>query len=739
MSTTSPSVLTVVARDELASAAMTATTASASNPELIRRQITDDNICVLTFDRPDSAANIFDRAALLELNSHLNWIVCNVNLKGLVLASGKNSIFIAGADLQSLSKAKTPDELSEMIELGQSVFNRIAALGIPTIAAIHGACVGGGFEICLACDSRLASPDKCTKIGLPETMLGILPAWGGCTRLPRLIGLPKALDIILGGKTLASKPALKCGMIDDIIPREYLVQRACERIAKSRQDLGGHKRSLAHKVTTNPLAAWVIAGRVRARVLKKTRGHYPAPLKALEVIVAGLDSALEDSLALERAAFLELSRTETCRNLIRIFFLQERAKKLMGAKTDAGPPARIESVKRTAVIGAGVMGAGIAQWASSREISVLLRDIDMNAIAHGMSNIGRLYDQGVKRFALTKMEARAGLDRIAPSAIEVPLRQMDIVIEAAVEKMDLKKQIFARLDELAGPRTILASNTSALSISELAAATRHPERVIGIHFFNPVHKMQLVEVIVGQQTEGEIVRRAVKFVQQLGKLPVVVKDSPGFLVNRILMPYLIEAGRLFEHGARVEDIDECMLDFGLPMGPLRLIDEVGLDVCNHVATDFASKFSGRMEALSVLPKMIQDGLLGKKSGRGFYIHGKKDEDDVNPDDDRYHHDASCAKLNRDELRTRMVLLMVNEAARCLEEGVVEESADVDFGMIMGTGFAPFLGGPLRFADFAGIPGIVEEMRALASKGELRFAPCNLLQTMAASDRKFYPN
>ncbi len=326
------------------------------------------------------------------------------------------------------------------------------------------------------------------------------------------------------------------------------------------------------------------------------------------------------------------------------------------------------------------------------------------------------------------------MDRISPAAADVPLKNLDLVIEAAVERMDLKKQLFARLDELAGPRTILASNTSALSISEIAANTRHPERVVGIHFFNPVHRMQLVEVIVGRQTDPEVVQRSVKFVQQIGKLPVVVKDSPGFLVNRILMPYLIEAGHLFESGARVEDIDESMLDFGMPMGPLRLIDEVGVDVSH------ASKFSERLYSPRVLTNMLQEGLLGKKSGRGFYVHHQKSrEPDVNPEIDKFHSDASCASLRREELRSRMVLLMVNEAARCLEEGIVAEAADVDFAMIMGTGFAPFRGGPLRFADFVGTRQIVQELKQLAGKGELRFAPCDRLQTMAGRDTKFYEN
>ena len=711
-------------------------TAAAVKPN-ITRSVTDSGVCVLDFDRPDSAANLFDRTTMTELAAHLDFIESSRDLKGVVLVSAKKSIFIAGADLTALSRARDGAELSDMIVTGQRIFNRIEALSIPTVAAIHGACVGGGYEICLACDYRLASPDKSTRIGLPETMLGILPAWGGSTRLPRLIGLPKALDVILAGKTLAAKPALKCGMIDDIVPREYLTEKATHLILNKGTQLRSRKLSLSQKLIHNPLVVRLIAARVEKQLLLKTRGHYPAVLKALEVVTKGLSRSVEESLALESQAILELCRTDTCRNLIRIFFLQERAKKITGVNTDGSPEGKPAPVRSVAVIGAGVMGAGIAQWNSSREIHVILRDINHEAVAKGLAGIGNLYAQGVKRHALTRVEARAGMDRISPAVAEVPLHTTDIVIEAAVERMDLKKQLFQRLDQLAGPQTILASNTSALSISELASATAHPDRVIGIHFFNPVHKMQLVEVVVGRQTRPDVIRRSVKYVQQIGKLPVVVKDSPGFLVNRILMPYLIEAGYLFEHGARVEDVDECMLDFGMPMGPLRLIDEVGLDVCSHVAIDLAAKFVDQMQAPQVLTKMIKDGHLGKKSGHGFYLHPAKGEADVSPDVDEYYHDSTCAGLSRETLRNRMVFLMVNEAARCLEEGIVSGPEDVDFGMIMGTGWAPFLGGPLRFADSAGISQLVDEMKRVAGHGEVRFTPCNLLQAMASDSRKFY--
>ena len=700
----------------------------------IRREITDDQICVLTFDRPDLAANIFDRATLEELSEHLDFVARNNALRGLILISAKKSIFIAGADLHSMSQFTDPADLDNLIRLGQRTFDQLETLSIPTIAAIHGACVGGGYEICLACDYRIASSDRVTKIGLPETQLGILPAWGGSTRLPRLIGLPKALDIILGGKTVAAKHALKLGMIDEVVHKEYLLDYARGLLAKRGNKLMRRRKPLLTRLMNTRLAARLITKRVQPQLHKKTGGHYPALPKALEVATEGISRSVAGSLDLERRAILDLSESEACKNLIRLFFLQERAKKL-----SAGTGAAKWAAKRVAVIGAGVMGAGIAQWTASRDVQVVLRDINAEQVAKGMTTIAKLFAEGAKRRVFTPVEARAAIDRISPIAAEAPLKNVDIVIEAAVEKMDLKKQIFSRLDDLAGADTILATNTSALSVSELAAATRHPERVIGIHFFNPVHRMQLVEVVIGRQTSPEVVHRAVKFVQQIGKLPVVVKDSPGFLVNRILMPYLIEAGQLFENGASTENIDQAMLEFGMPMGPLRLIDEVGVDVANHVAVTIAENFASRLRTPGLLGAMMQDSLLGRKNGKGFYIHDKRSKGSVvNTDAERFKKSTSAAALTRHELRMRMVFLMVNEAARCLEEGIVGEAADVDFGMVMGTGFAPFRGGPLRYADAAGVPQLVEEMYKLAARGERQFAPCALLEKMAAQQQKFYP-
>jgi len=695
----------------------------------LQRTIREDGICVLTFDRPDSSANVFDRKTLEELREELDFVAGAADLKGLIFASAKRSIFIAGLDLHSIDESMPLEEVRSLLELGQSQISRVAGLRLPTAAAIHGAAVGGGYELALACDYRVASPDRATKIGLPEVHLGLLPAWGGATRLPRLIGLPKALEVILAGKTLAAKPALKRGMIDEIAPPELLINVAARQILQGKPDRP------RHWLVNNRLAATTIAARVRPQMLKRTRGHYPAVLKALEVMANGVSQPITQSLKLERDAILELVPGHACRNLLRLFFQQDCAKKRSVPGIESPPKPR--AATRTAVIGAGVMGAGIAQWLSARGLPVILRDLNTEQVARGMARIARLYRDGAKRHVFTGLEVRAGLDRIFPAPMEVPLKNTDLVIEAAVENLDLKKKIFARLDELTRADAILATNTSALPVSELAASTRHPERVVGLHFFNPVHRMKLVEVIAARQTSPEVLQRAVRFTQEIGKFPVVVKDSPGFLVNRILMPYLIEAGHLFEAGASVADLDRAMLDFGMPMGPMRLLDEVGVDVAHHVAGTLAGHFSGHMTVPALLEHMTGAGLLGRKSGCGFYRHTGTKDPQTNPQVEEFVRTQGAASLSREELQERMVFLMVNEAARCLEEEVVTDPADVDFAMVMGTGFAPFRGGPLRYADTLGLPRLVGAMEFLVERGAEQFLPCALLQQLAGTEKSFF--
>ena len=687
--------------------------------QTIRREILGDKTCVLTFDRPDSPVNIFDAATLKELDAQLGSLG---DAPALILASAKKSVFVAGADIHLFQKMSA-EELARFVELGQGVFNRLAALKIPTVAAIHGAAVGGGCEVALACDWRVASPDSVTKIGLPETKLGIIPAWGGSTRLPRLIGVPGALDIILGGKTVSAKHALKLGMIDDIAPRESLIRAAVQLAAR-----GKHPRSLTHSAPVNAAVSAVVAHKARTDVQRRTRGNYPALEKVLDVILHGSGARDEaTSLARERAAVAELVNLETTRNLIRVFFLQEHAKKssaLVGAK-----------IERAAVIGAGVMGVGIAQWLSTRGLRVVLRDVDATRVAAGMAGITKLFADGVRARALTEHEARTAMDRITPAATEISLRGGDIVIEAAVEKMPVKKVIFQRLDELTRDDAILATNTSALSITELAAATRNPKRVVGIHFFNPVHKMQLVEVVVGEATAPEVAQRAVQFVQRIGKLPVVVRDRPGFLVNRILLPYLSEAGELFAAGVDPVAIDDAMLDFGMPMGPLRLTDEVGVDIAADVATTLAAAFPNRMRVPAILARMIEAGMLGKKSGSGFYRYASGGEPTVNPTALALRPAGTTAA----DLGERLALLMVNEAAACLGESVAASAGDIDLAMVMGTGWAPFRGGPLRYADSLGAQSVFDTLSRLAETAGPHYAPCALIAELARTGGRFHEN
>ena len=672
---------------------------------MIQRTI-DNGICVLTFDRPESGANIFDAATMSELNEHVDLIEKDSSLRGLIITSAKKSIFIAGADLKTLLKQAQTGELRDFIAEGQRVFNRIAALKIPTVAAIHGACAGGGYEITLACDYRIASDDPATKIGLPETTLGLIPAWGGSTRLPRLIGAERAAEVILKGKLYSAEEAFRMGLVDQTVPREKLLHAA-------RLNLDSGKR-----ISPN-VSQW-------GKGVVLPQNPESAPSRALGIIATGLSSPMDESLRLELDAIVDLGQSESTQNLIRNFFLAEKYKK--GTSKTAA-----EKVVHAAVIGAGVMGSGIAQWLSSRGVTVILRDVSREQIERGLANIDKTYADAVKRGLMSEEKAKQGRARIIASTAHVELRDVQVVIEAASEKIDIKKEIFRELSDKAGPKTILATNTSALPIADLATETKSPERVIGLHFFNPVSRMKLVEVVVGKKTSDETRERALAFVRQISKLPVIVRDSPGFLVNRVLFPYLIDAAELFENGTGAQKIDKALLEWGMPMGPLRLIDEIGIDITVDIADTLEKAYGRRDQPPNILREMQSAKLLGRKSGAGFYKHEGKEQ---TPNEALAQWRRVPARLEDVDLANRLVFLMVNEAARCVEEEVVDSAEDADYGMILGTGFAPQRGGPLRFAEHFGLKNVVEEMERLAQKDE-KFAPCDLLKKHARDGTKFY--
>lgn len=636
-----------------------------------------NSTAILVFDREGSSANIFDSATLQELSEHLDELATQPEVTGLLIRSAKPNIFIAGADLNELSTARG-EKLHRLIATGQTLFNRIADLPYPTVAAIHGACVGGGYELALACDWRVASDSPETKIGLPETQLGILPAWGGTTRLPDLLGLQDALPVILTGKLHSAALAKRKGLIDEVVPEEHLKTHALTYLRK------GKRHHTHNPIVHNQAVAAVIRVQAQKELLKKTHGHYPGPEAALEVAVASIGRTRAQSQQAELEAIERLAGRPETAQLIRLFFLQERAKK---HKHTTVEPRTIHSA---AVIGAGLMGSGIAYWLSTRRIETILQDISPEALGKGMKTITALYADAERHHVFSKTEAARGLDRIHPASGNVPLKNCDLIIEAAVEKLSIKQKIFADLSARSRPDTILATNTSALPIHELSSSITHPDRLVGLHFFNPVHRMQLVEVVRTESTSDETLATAVAFVRKIGKLPVVVKDSPGFLVNRILMPYLVEAAAMFDLGGDPEEIDQAMLDFGMPMGPLRLLDEVGLDVAMHVARTLAAAFPDRMEIPKIVEKLLEAGHTGRKGGSGFYIY-----DDGSP---AVNAEAVALQTGNEDTpedaQHILANLMTAEAGLCLDEGIAESADDIDLAMILGTGYPPFRGGPL---------------------------------------------
>ena len=704
---------------------------------MIRHDIGDDKICVLTFDRPESGANIFDAATLDELSEHLDFVENDASLRGVIIASAKKSIFIAGADLKTLLQQAQSGEMREFIAKGQRIFDRLADLKIPTVAGIHGASAGGGYEVTLACDYRIASDDPATRIGLPETTLGLIPAWGGCTRLPRLIGTEKAADVILKGKLYSAQEALKLGLVDEVASRDQLLDRARQKLRDGKRPSPGASRP--------PLP-----GQGEARGVAGGEGRTisnAGPSRALEITNRTLSITPAESLKLELDAIVELGKAESTQNLIRNFFLAEKYKK-------GSPGAPPEKVKHAAVIGAGVMGSGIAQWLSARGVTVILRDIAREQIDRGLANIEKTYADAVKRGLMTEEKAKQGRARICGSTAPMELRDVRFVIEAASEKMNIKKEVFRELAMEAGPKTIVATNTSALPINELADMTVSPEHVIGLHFFNPVSRMKLVEVVIAKETSDETRDRSLGFVRQIGKLPVIVRDSPGFLVNRVLFPYLLDAAELFESGLEADKIDSALVQWGMPMGPLRLIDEIGVDITIDIGNTLERAYGKRDHVSAVLLWLRDQQMLGRKTGAGFYKYeGKTNKpneslmqwrvvaggaDPGRGEGSTKSQPGSSPPATDVDLAHRLVFLMVNEATRCVEEKVVDSPEDADYGMILGTGFAPFRGGPLRFAEHFGLKKVVDELERLAQSEE-KFSPCELLRKHARDGTKFYEN
>ncbi|MCL7926279.1 MAG: 3-hydroxyacyl-CoA dehydrogenase NAD-binding domain-containing protein [marine benthic group bacterium] len=717
---------------------MTTGTSSAEDRGAIRLDIGSDRVGHLVFDRPEAPVNLLSADVLRSLDSliaQLESRIANGQLTSLVLESAKEGSFIAGADVGEIGGVSSLEQARTASAEGQRIFRRLERLRVPTIASIHGTCLGGGTELSLHCDYRIASDAPSTKIGLPEVRLGIVPGFGGCVKLPGVIGLQRALDMILTGKAVPATRAKRLGLVDRVIPRherergqrEFVADVLAGRVPKAEPRLSARDRL----IESNPLGRRVLFALAARRVREETKGHYPAPLKAIEVLSRTHGAPPDEAYRIEADALAELLVGDVSRALVRVFGLSQDAKR---ALSESVLETAID-VDRVAVIGAGVMGGAIAEIVAANDIDTVLKDIDRGALDAGLRHAAELLRKAARARVFTEEEAGLKLARIDGRLDYEGFEEVDLAIEAVIEKMAVKRHVFTELEAVMSPDSVLATNTSSLSVTEMADGLQRPELVVGLHFFNPVHKMPLVEVIRGNRTGETALATAFRFALRLGKTPVVVADAPGFLVNRLLGPYLNEAGRLLEQGLTVEAIDGVLLEFGMPMGPCRLLDEIGFEVATHAGREMERGIGERLAPPGVLDRMIEDGRLGKKNGRGFYLYEKGKSTGVDPSLADVLGPRS-GEMEHSEIRDRCLWPMVNEAAWALDEGVVDSPDRVDLAMIMGTGFPPFRGGLLRWADDVGIGIIFEGLQKLESQLGPRFAPAPMLRELAGRNGTF---
>ena len=653
-----------------------------------------DNILWLGLDRKDTSINSMNEEVLDELNSLLHEIAQDKNAIGLIVYSSKGKGFIAGADVTLFSKFESPAHAVDFLRKGQAVYARLEALSIPSVAMIDGFCMGGGYELALACTYRVASDEKDTRIGLPEVMLGIHPGWGGTVRLPELIGGFNALSqVILTGSALAAPKAKALGMVDDVVPVRQL-KRAAVYFIKNKPPK--HKPSFVQGLTNS---AWVrkpLAALIRHNVQKRVRKeHYPAPYAIIDLWEK--EGGIGDRAYLKEIDSVEqlVSHGGTSKNLIRACGVRERLK---GFAKDSDFKAQ-----HVHVIGAGVMGGDIAAWCALRGLRVTLQDQSYEKIAPAIGRAAALYKKKLRKPRLIQ----AAMDNLIPDPEGHGIAKADVIIEAVFENLAVKQEIMKKVEQLAKKDAIIASNTSSIPLDEISSVMSNPERLVGIHFFNPVAKMDLVEVVCSATTTKKVEQDSCAFVGQIGKLPLPVKSSPGFLVNRVLMPYLMECVQLLEEGYSAETIDEAALEFGMFMGPVELADTVGMDVCLAVAENLTSHFGGTVP--QKLRDMVKAGTLGRKTGEGFYQYKNGKPVKKSPGTHKDQHIAD-----------RLILRMVNESAACLREGVVADADLLDAGMIFATGFAPFRGGPMNYAKDFGTNNLEQLFKTFESKYGERF-------------------
>jgi len=702
--------------------------------------VVEDGIAVVTLDLPGESVNKFSRAVRTEFAGLLTELEGDAAVRAVVLISGKPEMFVAGADINEFVAVRTADEATRLSRDGQKLLDRVAASKKPVVAAVHGTCLGGGLELILACHYRVASDHPKTVFAAPEVQLGLLPGAGGCNRLPRAIGLRAALEVVLTGKNVRAAKAFRMGLIDELVPpailREVAVA-AAQRLAESPvRRRPGPRGVLGWVMDRSAPGQALVLKRARAMTLKQTGGHYPAPLAALDAVRYSLANGMEQGLEHEAELFGQMAVTDVSRRLVEIFFASTALKKDPGVAAPAPAPRRVE---RLAVLGAGFMGSGIAALAAGHVgVPVRLKDAELSRVGAGLRAAADLVSDRVHRRSITRREGARQLALVSGGVDYNGFRTVDLVIEAVFEDLAVKQAVLRETEAVVHPECVFASNTSTIPISKIAAASSRPSNVVGMHFFSPVHRMPLLEVVVGARTAPETVVTAAAFGRRLGKTVIVVQDHPGFFVNRILAPYINEAGHLLVEGVPIEAVDAALTGWGFPVGPLTLLDEVGLDVAAKAAAVMQEAFGERMKPRLDLNALVADRRLGRKNGRGFFRYQRGRRTGV---------DRSAAVLlglptavtsAQDGVAERVALTMLNEAARALEEGVVRSPRDGDIGAIFGIGFPAFRGGPFRAMDAMGARTAVEKLERLATAHGDRFRPAASLVEQARVGGRFYP-
>ncbi len=703
-----------------------------------------DGVAIVRMDDPTAPMNTLKSDFKTELDAVLGALRVDDSVRAIVLA-GKKDSFIAGADITMLDAVKTAEEGERVSRSGQQSMDAIAAFPKPIIAAIHGVALGGGLETALACHGRVASDDKSTKLGLPESQLGLLPGAGGTQRLPRLIGAQAALDMMLTGKPASARKALKLGLVDEVVPESIVIDVAAEHALRrlsatpaqdGLMDQLRSKDALAElALTKNPIGRMFFFDQARKQLHKQTRGNYPAQDLIIDCVRVGLEQGFEAGLRAEAKAFGELLVSPEAANLISLFFATTALKKDLGVDDRRVKPRPIHKV---GVLGAGLMGAGIAYVTTAvAKTPVRLKDKDSDAVLAGLRYVRDIIDGRVKRKALTGREAEHLMLQTSGTASYEGFKDAELVIEAVFEDLELKKLVLQEVEAVGPKDLIFASNTSSIPISRIAEASRHPETVIGMHYFSPVHKMPLLEVIVTEQTADWVTASCVKLGQRQGKHVIVVRDGVGFYTSRVLAPMMNEAAHLVAEGVPIEKIDATMLAWGFPVGPIKLTDEVGIDVGAKVGKIMSSAFGERMDAPDGLERLIEDERFGRKSGSGFYLYGQKKKG-VDPSVyEVLGVEPSNQSVTAEQIAWRCALQFVNEACRCFGEGILRSARDGDVGAVFGLGFPPFRGGPFRFVDQVGAKEVLGRLRILEKEHGARFSPAPVLQAMVTAEQTFH--